>query len=132
MEREPKSSTGKKETMPEINNIKTNLEELMSRKFLAKQAITYDDVERIISEGLPHLDKEDLDYPEKRDDRITILRHGIESLVEKFNEYRDEFKPEGQFEEHDVAESNITDRARSMLKYFVDYLSENYLEKLES
>ncbi|MCK4540010.1 hypothetical protein KAU09_02555 [Candidatus Parcubacteria bacterium] len=131
MEQESKLSIDKKE-MPEINNIKVNLEKLLSNKFLSKQPVTYDDVDKIINENFPSLDRENSDYPEKRDDRIVILRPGIEDFVKKFNEYKDEFKPEGQSEEYDAIKNIITDRAKDMLKYFIDFLSENCLEKLES
>jgi hypothetical protein len=99
-----------------IKNIKTNLDELLKSKFLAKQIVSYEEVETIINGGLPSLDKEDLNYPEKRDDRIVILRPGIEALVEQFNKYQDQ--------------ENDTDYTDRMIKNITGDLVENHLNRI--
>ena len=118
--------------LPEIEKTKNAIKNLLEEKFLKNQNIAERDIKKVIGSNLPELNTEDLNFPEKRDDRITILQPGIEALIEKFSDYRENFKPLNDFEKADLAESKIPDSAKQMINYFVDFLSENYFQKIEA
>ncbi len=118
--------------LPEIEKTKNAIKNLLEKKFLKNQNIAERDIKKVIGSNLPELNTEDLNFPEKRDDRITILQPGIEALIEKFSDYRENFKPLNDFEKADLAESKIPDSAKQMINYFVDFLSENYFQKIEA